>query len=100
MISKNLENNFIFIDLYTTDENIILSIKDNGGGIQNEILPKIFDAYFTTKHKSIGTGIGLYMSYQIIKNSFKGTLIATNETFSYENNEYTGTVFTITLPKS
>ncbi len=100
LISKNLENNFIFIDLYTTDENIILSIKDNGGGIQNEILPKIFDAYFTTKHKSIGTGIGLYMSYQIIKNSFKGTLIAANETFSYENNEYTGAVFTITLPKS
>ncbi len=96
--SQKIAKKFIFINLDTTDENIILSIKDNGGGIKDTILPKIFDAYFTTKHKSVGTGIGLYMSYQIIKNSFKGNLIASNEKFSYENNDYYGAKFTITLP--
>ena len=96
--SQKIAKKFIFINLDTTDENIILSIKDNGGGIKDTILPKIFDAYFTTKHKSVGTGIGLYMSYQIIKNSFKGTLIASNKTFSYNDMKYNGAVFTITIP--
>jgi ABC-type amino acid transport substrate-binding protein/nitrogen-specific signal transduction histidine kinase len=93
-----IDEKFIIIDIDTTDENIILTIKDNGGGIQSDILPKIFEAYFTTKHKSIGTGIGLYMSYQIIKNSFQGSLVATNENFSHENHDYLGAKFTISLP--
>lgn len=94
---KDLDKKLIFIDLHKTSSNITLSIKDNGGGIDESILTKIFDAYFTTKHKSIGTGIGLYMSYQIIKNSFKGDLIASNEKFIFENKEYQGAKFTISL---
>jgi len=98
LTSQKLDKKLIFIDIDTLDENIIISIKDNGGGINNAILSQIFDAYFTTKHKSIGTGIGLYMSYQIIKNSFNGSIIASNEKFNYENNIYYGAKFTISLP--
>jgi len=84
--------------LHTLDDNIIISIKDNSRGINSAILSQIFDAYFTTKHKSIGTRIGLYMSYQIIKNSFNGSIITSNEKYNYENNIYYGAKFTVSLP--
>lgn len=52
---------------------------------------KIFDPYFTTKHESVGTGIGLYMSKKIITQYFKGTL--------YVENDESGAKFTITIPR-
>lgn len=66
-------------------------IHDNEGGIPESVMPKIFDPYFTTKHESLGTGIGLYMSKNIITNHFHGTLEVTNED--------KGAKFIITLPK-
>lgn len=66
----------------------ILAIEDNGGGIPKDILPKIFDPYFTTKEK--GSGIGLYMSKMIIERNFNGKIEATNTE--------QGTLITITLP--
>jgi signal transduction histidine kinase len=62
----------------SSDKLAIITIEDNGGGIKEEILHKVFDPYFTTKHKSQGTGIGLYMSYDIIVNHMGGKLYATN----------------------
>jgi signal transduction histidine kinase len=56
----------------------VLSISDNAGGIDPAIMEKIFDPYFTTKHKDQGTGIGLYMSKSIIENNMKGALQAEN----------------------
>jgi len=88
----------IFIDTYSLDENAIVVIKDNAGGIPKDIIDKIFEPYFTTKFKSNGTGIGLYMSQEIISKNIGGTLVATNETINYEDKEYTGAVFTITIP--
>ncbi|MDX9743056.1 MAG: ATP-binding protein [Arcobacteraceae bacterium] len=94
------ENRKIFIVTYKDDDNAILSIKDNAGGIPDEVLPNIFDAYFTTKHKSQGTGLGLYMSYQIITNRFGGTIEALNEEYEYQGEHYIGANFKIIIPLS
>jgi len=73
-----------------SDKTAVITIKDNGGGIDNKIIDKIFEPYFTTKHSSQGTGLGLYMSKMIIEQSMKGLLEAKN----LED----GALFTIKLP--
>ena len=95
-----LEHKYIFIDLHAKDNNAVLIIKDNGGGVDKNILPKIFDAYFTTKHQSKGTGIGLYMSFQIISATFNGILEANNSEYTYKEKKYSGALFKITIPLS
>lgn len=54
---------------------IIFSIEDNAGGISEAIRDKIFDPYFTSKQDGKGTGLGLYMSLEIIRKSFNGDLV-------------------------
>ena len=88
----------LFIDLYKEEDKVCISFKDNAGGISEEILPRIFEPYFTTKHKSKGTGLGLSMSYNMITKGMKGTLIAENIEYEYENKYYKGANFIISLP--
>ncbi len=94
------DDRYIFIESYNEEEMVILKIKDSGGGIKDEVLPKIFEPYFTTKHKSQGTGLGLHMTYNIIVDGLGGTVEAINETYKYDNKEYKGACFIIRLPKS
>ncbi|MBF0337610.1 MAG: PAS domain S-box protein [Nitrospirae bacterium] len=56
----------------------VITISDNGGGVSEDIIGKIFDPYFTTKHKSRGTGLGLYFARVIIEKSMKGSITARN----------------------
>ena len=70
--------------------NVYIKIEDNAGGIENSIIERIFEPYFTTKHASKGTGLGLFMSKLIIEKSFEGTIEVSN----IKN----GACFTITLP--
>ena len=69
----------------------LLEISDNAGGISKENIDKIFEPYFTTKHKSQGTGLGLFMSKMIIEKSLDGTIKHKNIT--------EGSTFTISIPK-
>ncbi len=73
------DNRVINLEIKKIDDNYaMISFKDNAGGIEKKILDKIFEPYFTTKHASMGTGLGLYMSRMIIQNSMDGTLEARN----------------------
>ena len=94
------QERYIFIDIFKDKNSATIQIRDNAGGIPEDIINKIFDPYFTTKHKAQGTGIGLYMSAEIISKHMNGNLRVTNQTYNYENIEYTGAQFTITLPLS
>jgi signal transduction histidine kinase len=76
----------------------VISIKDNAHGVNEKIIDKIFQPYFTTKHKSKGTGIGLFMSNEIITKHMKGKLIVKNSNFTYNKNNYYGAEFIIYLP--
>ena len=97
---KDIKNKFIFISTYKEGENIIIKIKDNAGGIPNDILSKVFEPYFTTKHKSQGTGLGLHMTYNLIVDGMKGDIKATNSNFLYNDERYVGAEFTIILPQN
>ncbi|WP_419763980.1 MAG: ABC transporter substrate-binding protein [Arcobacter sp.] len=89
---------FIFFELYQKDDYLVLSIKDNAGGISLDIKDKIFEPYFTTKHKSNGTGIGLYMTHQIIENHIDGKIEVLNEEYTWENKKLKGANFLIYIP--
>ena len=95
---KELDSKYIFISTDKKEDSIFITIKDNAGGIPSDVIDKVFEPYFTTKHKSQGTGIGLYMSNQIVSNHLKGTLIAKNLEFQYDDKQYTGACFEITIP--
>ena len=88
----------LFITSYSTDDKILIEFKDNANGIPEDIITKIFEPYFTTKHKSKGTGLGLHMTYNFINEGMNGNIEVENETYIYENVEYKGAKFKITLP--
>ncbi|MEO5355997.1 MAG: response regulator [Nitrospirae bacterium YQR-1] len=67
----------IKIGLSKAGGKIILTVGDNGGGIADDIIGKVFDSYFTTKSEDKGTGIGLYMSKNIIE-SMGGSITCKN----------------------
>ncbi len=69
---------FIKIVIKEHNNNARINIYDNGGGIDETILPQIFEPYYTTKYKSAGTGIGLYMSKQIIERHMNGNIKCKN----------------------
>lgn len=85
---KQIPGGKIDIDVVLRESNVILTLHDNGGGIPEDIIQRIFEPYFTTKVK--GTGIGLYMSYRIITEKMGGTLFVENIS--------EGVCFIITLP--
>ncbi|XPV68038.1 MAG: ABC transporter substrate-binding protein [Halarcobacter sp.] len=88
----------VIINIFVDKEYAIISIKDNGKGIALDTINQVFDPYFTTKHKAQGTGIGLYMTHQIIENNMKGKIEVENDKFLYDGVEYIGAKFTIKLP--
>lgn len=78
ILIKKIEDGWIKLDMYIEDDRAVITVEDNGGGIPEKVKPKIFDPYFTTKHQSQGTGLGLHMSYRIITESIHGKIYAQN----------------------
>ncbi|RXK04740.1 sensor histidine kinase [Halarcobacter bivalviorum] len=96
---KKFEKRQVYIKAYENENQNIIEFYDSAGGISSNIKDKIFDPYFTTKHKSQGTGIGLYMSKDIIEKHMKGSLTAYNSDFFINEYHYFGACFKIKLPK-
>jgi len=90
LMEKEIQNPIINLDLQKDNSKVTITIEDNAGGIPLDIMPKIFEPYFTTKHQSQGTGLGLHMSFDIITKSLKGKL--------YVKNTEIGAKFFIEIP--
>jgi len=88
----------VIIEISQIDDFAYIKILDNAGGIKDEILDRVFEPYFTTKNQSHGTGIGLYMTEEIITKHMNGLITVVNKSFNYNGNEYTGAMFEIELP--
>ncbi|WP_072681560.1 PAS domain-containing sensor histidine kinase [Arcobacter sp. LA11] len=95
---KKIKDRFIFVDVSSDEYSATIQIKDNAGGISSKIIDKVFEPYFTTKHQAQGTGIGLYMSEELITKHMKGKIKVENSKFLYDGKKYSGALFTITLP--
>ncbi|MDD2272114.1 MAG: ATP-binding protein [Desulfuromonadaceae bacterium] len=77
-IERNIPLPRIMIRIASENGRSVVTVRDNCGGIPDDILPKIFDPYFTTRGPDRGTGIGLYMSKVIIEQNMAGKLTARN----------------------
>jgi PAS domain S-box-containing protein len=98
LVKKEQKVKLILIDTIIHNHSLDIYIKDNAGGIPNNIIGEIFDSHFTTKQDSNGTGIGLYMSKMIIDEHMNGSIEVSNVNFEYEENSYSGALFKICLP--
>lgn len=89
-VEKSRDNNVINIEIYDEESYVIATICDNGGGIKDDVIKRIFEPYFTTKDKMNGTGLGLYMSKIIVEEHLHGSLEV------YNSDE--GACFKISIP--
>ena len=75
------------------EDKVEIRIKDNGKGIPQDILDKVFNPFFTTKPTGKGTGLGLSLSYDIVVQEHKGDLKVASEPGEFAE-------FIITIPKN
>ena len=98
LLNQDIEDRNLFISSSSKKNFVEIKVRDNAGGIPQDIIKKIFDPYFTTKHQSQGTGLGLHMSYKLIVEGIEGTLNVQNVDFEYQDTKYTGAEFIICIP--
>ncbi|WP_198305783.1 sensor histidine kinase [Arcobacter vandammei] len=89
---RNIEEKVINIDIVEDENRIFVQIEDNALGVEDKNIDRIFEPYFTTKYKSGGTGMGLYIAKMIMLNSFGGDI-------KVENSQK-GAKFTLIIPKA
>lgn len=89
LMQSDIENKTIHVLTKKSFHEVHIYIKDNAGGIPQNLLQRIFEPYFTTKHQAQGTGLGLSMSLAIVE-SMGGKIVA--------NNGHKGAIFEIILP--
>ena len=94
---KDNDEKFIFITTSKENSKLTMTIKDNGGGIPHDIINRIFEPYFTTKDRKVGTGIGLSMSYKMLVQRHNALIKVYNEEYTYNSKNYKGACFKITF---
>lgn len=78
IIANNIEGKISINIEKISNKYLQIEIIDNAGGVNEKIIDRIFEPYFTTKSKNLGTGIGLYMSKMIVEESLNGTIALEN----------------------
>jgi len=89
LMEKKLEDKRISIEVDKKDNELIITISDNAGGVDKAIIDKIFDPYFSTKNEKNGTGLGLYMAKMMLTEYLNSDI--------YVHNNSEGAVFSIVL---
>jgi two-component system NtrC family sensor kinase len=103
---RKIENRQLDIGAFVSKTGkVVITVRDNAGGIEDDVIGKIFDPYFTTRHETRGTGLGLYMSKEMISKSFGGNLDVRNsakclscESKCSNEERHHGACFLIELP--
>jgi len=89
---------YLFITTYLEDNTIHIKFKDNGKGFRKDIIKRVFEPYFTSKHQLQGTGIGLSMTYNLVVNGMMGSIRASNEEYTYKEQTLSGAQIHILIP--
>lgn len=92
---KNEEDRLILVTTKKFENKLEISIQDSGGGILSDAIEHLFEPYFTTKHQSVGTGMGLSMVYKIFTEKHNATIKVENVWFEYNQKDYKGACFSI-----
>ncbi len=90
VITRKIQNPWLIFTVKEKDNMVEITVEDNAKGIEEDKIANVFEPYFSTKTTLEGSGIGLYMSKEIIEKSFFGKMSVTNSV--------NGALFTITLP--
>ena len=91
LLQNNIKDASISIESFVKNDETYFQVSDNAGGIDEDIIEKIFDPYFSTKLEKNGTGLGLYLSKTIIKDYHRGEI--------YAQNSDDGAIFTVKLKR-
>jgi len=78
ILRNNIKNGVIKLKEYVLNNNLVFEISDNGGGIQEDIMDKIFEPYFSTKDEKHGVGLGLYSCKIVVETHLNGSIEAKN----------------------
>ncbi|MCD6287665.1 MAG: PAS domain S-box protein [Candidatus Hydrogenedentes bacterium] len=97
LLEKDIDPKVVLIEVLKDGHYAIVNINDNAGGIPDDVAVKVYEPYFTTKHKSQGTGIGLFMSKRIVEQRFNGILENTNRNFEVDEEKYYGASFSLKI---
>ena len=84
--NKNKEDRYILINF----SNKVLSIKDSADGVEEDVLSKIYEPYFTTKHQSFGVGLGLFTVNEFFTRNLEFEIEFKNEEFKHKNKKLKG----------
>ena len=91
------DERYFFINVTKDADKIVICLKDSGGGMDDDIIDKIFEPYFSTKFKARGIGVSLYIVYQVITHHLNGSIKMKNAEYEYKNQKLKGVEVVIEL---